>query len=188
MTFPVLQSDQFVVPAGESVLQYRQGDFLSCFDADQTDFTVETDLSSDDLSFFAGAKVRFPQEFRWYRIKNPNLTALTVKVFVGAGDVDDNRVNVPAGLATRPRAADLVANTFVNAVTGAGTILTPDLANIAWQWVEVPDDQTDPVTIAGNKLYPGQSILLHTAARLTAVSLAASGTTRVNLAYGRWSL
>ncbi len=116
----------YTISAGASVGISGTGVFVACLAASKP-FKLEVD-SQNAHTFEAGLTRRKPQGFKTLRIENPNDTPIEVRLGIGSGDIDDNRVTInnDEGLATRAKVPDAAASGLV-VVNDATTLqLVPD--------------------------------------------------------------
>lgn len=167
----------YTIAAGGTISIIRQADFVACLTASDK-FRIAFDDGSES-DFEAGLTYAPGEGFSRLTLRNPNASAITVQLGIGAGAIRDGRVTINAGvtLPTRESAPDVLSTGApVSAATGAATQLAP--ANgLRREILLVNTDSAATVFVGGNAaaaagegipVLAGQSLTLESSAAVYA--------------------
>ena len=166
----------YVLPANGAEDISRFGAFVTCLAASK-DFRIRVDQRNEHR-FEAGLTRRKDGGFEHIRIINPHPQPITVRLGIGSGDIDDNRVTISndAGLATREQVPDVITGARSSCPNGQSTLILSANPLRKEAIITADGDQSGAIYISGSgapvsfqdgvPLLPNQAVTLTTTAAI----------------------
>ena len=173
---PQYATRAYTIPAGATVELIRSATFVTVLSATGPFKARFDDAPSFDLE--QGLTIRTPNGFRRMEFTNPGASAISVKVGVGRGDVNDARLTLSGQVNTAETMPDTLTTGAPVAATNAAVTQIAATNPLRREVLAVVDTgAAGPVYIGGDAgaaagqgipVQPGQSLTLSTTAALYA--------------------
>ena len=120
-----LRNYTLLLAAGqEMTISVPDSNIVNCYDG-VAPFTIKPD-GNDPVELQKGVGMTFESRFNSLTIANTSAASQTVKLYVGAGEIRDNRLVAQGGISV---SGSPVATLIVAAVTGTAALIEPQNSN-----------------------------------------------------------